>query len=75
MPRSEAQKRADKKYIAKTYKRYAVNVRKEIAETIDAYCAEHNLSGSAAFTNAIRYCIENDIDIAAYTPESEREQR
>lgn len=34
MPRTEAQKRADKKYIAKTYKRIAVNIRLEYMEAI-----------------------------------------
>lgn len=63
MPRSEAQKRADKKYIAKTYKRYAVNARLEFAAVIDEYCRANNLSNSSFFLNAAKYCIDNNIDL------------
>lgn len=62
--RSESQKRADKKYIAKTYKRYAINTRIEYVPMIEKYMNEHNFSSSSSFFNsAVKYIIENDIDI------------
>lgn len=65
MPRSEAQKRADKKYIAKTYKRYAINTRVEYVPTIEKYMSEHNFTSSSSFFNtAVKYIIENNIDIS-----------
>lgn len=65
MPRSEAQKRADKKYIAKTYKRYAINTRLEYVPTIEKYMSEHNFTSSSSFFNtAVKYIIENNIDIS-----------
>ena len=65
MPRSEAQKRVDKKYIAKTYKRYAINTRLEYVPTIEKYMSEHNFTSSSSFFNtAVKYIIENNIDIS-----------
>ncbi len=64
MPRSEAQKRADKKYIAKTYKRCAVNFRREHLEALEKYNAELGIeSDSGIFNAALMYCIENNIDL------------
>ena len=62
--RSEAQKKADKKYIAKTYKRYAVNTRLEYVAKIERYKqAQHIDSDSGIFNAAIMYCIDNDIKL------------
>lgn len=64
MSRTEAQKRADKKYIAKTYKRIAVNTRLEYLPKIEAYKKKNNInSDSGIFNAAMMYCIENDIDL------------
>ncbi len=64
MPRSEAQKRADKKYIAKTYHRYAINTRVEYVDRINEYKQKCGIaSDSGIFNAAIRYCIENNIDL------------
>ena len=64
MPRSEAQKRADKKYNEKTYHRYAVNTRKEYIPVIEEYKAKNGItSDSGIFNAAIKYCIENNIDL------------
>ena len=64
MPRSEAQKRADKKYQMKTYKRYAINTRLEYVPTIEAYMTEHGFtSSSSLFNAAVKYCIENNINL------------
>ncbi len=67
MPRSEAQKRADKKYIAKTYKRIAVNTRLENMPAIENYKKKCNInSDSGIFNAAVMYRIDNDIDLSAY---------
>lgn len=64
MTRSDAQKKADKKYIAKTYKRYAVNTRREFVPRIEQYMAKNGFeSCSSLFNEAVRYIIENDIKI------------
>lgn len=64
MPRSEAQKRADKKYIAKTYHRYAINTRVEYVEQINTYKQQQGFtSDSGIFNAAIMYCIKNNIDL------------
>lgn len=64
MPRSDAQKKADKKYIAKTYRRYAINTRLEYVPKIEKYMSEHDFTSSSSFFNAtVKYIIENDIDI------------
>lgn len=71
MPRSEAQKKADKKYIAKTYKRFAVNTRLEFVKEIEEYKKKNNiLSDSGIFNAAIKYCIENDIKLNAKNTEN-----
>lgn len=70
MPRSEAQKRADKKYIAKTYKRIAVNTRLEYMEAIEEYKSRNGIiSDSGIFNACIMYCIENNIDLSKYKKE------
>lgn len=71
MPRSDAQKKADKKYIAKTYKRYAINTRLEYVPKIEKYMSKHDFTSSSSFFNAaVKYIIENNIDIKS-TKESE----
>lgn len=67
MPRTEAQKRADKKYIAKTYKRIAVNTRLEYMEMIEEYKSQNGITSDSGIFNAcIMYCIENNIDLSNY---------
>ncbi len=44
MPRSEAQKRADKKYKEKTYRNIQAAVKKADYEMIDAYCKKTGIS-------------------------------
>lgn len=60
---SEARIKANAKYAAKTYKRYAVNARLEFATVIDQYCKDHNMSNSGLFLKAVKYCIDNNIDL------------
>lgn len=64
MPRSEAQKKADKKYIAKTYKRFAVNTRLEFVKEIEEYKKFNNIeSDSGIFNAAMKYCIDHNIKL------------
>ncbi len=66
--RSEAQKKADKKY---RYKKLADGTKKQINATIgtedysliDDYCRNNDMSKASLIVKAIRYCIENNIDL------------
>ncbi|MBQ8843137.1 MAG: hypothetical protein IJZ65_10970 [Ruminiclostridium sp.] len=62
MPRSEAQKRADKKYHAKTYKNLQVSVKISDYEAIDEYCKAKNISKANMIVNSVKYCMENGIE-------------
>lgn len=44
MPRTDAQKRADAKYHAKTYKSFTVNMRIPEYEALDEYCRNVGIS-------------------------------
>ena len=63
MPRSEAQKRADKKYHEKTYKTFTINAKIEEYEKINQYCIDHNISRSKLLLNAALYVIDHNIKI------------
>lgn len=69
MPRSEAQKRADKKYHDKKYRTFSVNAKVDEYEMIAKYCEKNGISKNALLLNSARYCIENNIDLK--TKESE----
>ncbi len=61
---SDARLRANAKYNAKTYHRYAINTRLEYVDRIDEYKQKCGIaSDSGIFNAAIRYCIENNIDL------------
>lgn len=60
---SPARLKANAKYAAKTYKRYAVNARLEFAAVIDEYCDKHKISNSGLFLNAVKYCLDNGVDL------------
>lgn len=59
--RSEAQKRADKKYHAKTYKNLQVSVKISDYNEIDEYCKKNDISKAAMIVNSVKYCMENNI--------------
>ncbi len=63
MPRSEAQKRADKKYHDKKYKTFSVNAKLEEYAMITEYCTQKGISKNSLALNSIKYCIENNIDL------------
>lgn len=60
MARSEAQKRADKKYHAKTYKELRAQTKIVDFELIDNYCKLKNISKTRFITNACKYFIAAD---------------
>jgi len=62
--RSEAQKRADKKYYAKNYKNLQVSVKISDYNDIDEYCKKNNISKANLIVNSVKYCIENNIDLS-----------
>lgn len=64
MAQSKAHIKANAKYNAKTYKRYAVNTRLEYVEAIEKYKAEQGIaSDSGIFNAAVMYCIKNNVDL------------
>lgn len=63
MPRTEAQKKADAKYHAKTFKAFTVNVKIEDYNSITEYCNTNNISKTKALLNAFDYCIKNGISL------------
>ncbi len=63
MPRSEAQKRADKKYHEKTYKTFTVNAKFDEYDKISEYCSTNDMSKAQLLLKAAMYCIENNIDL------------
>ncbi len=66
--RSEAQKKADKKY---RQKKLTDGTKKQINATldiddynmIDDYCKVNDMSKASLIVNAVKYCIENDINL------------
>lgn len=66
--RSDAQKKADKKY---RYKKLTDGTKKQINATLniddynmlDNYCEELDMSKASLIVKAVRYCKENDIDL------------
>jgi len=66
--RSEAQKKADKKYRQKklsdgTKKQINATLDTEIYNMFDNYCKDNEISKASFITNAIKYCIENNINL------------
>ena len=63
---TEAQKRAKRKYLDKTYKNLAIRIRPENVQLIDNYCKSIGLSKAATIVNAIKYLIENNVNLAEW---------
>ena len=60
---TEAQKRAKKKYMDKTYKNLAIHTRPENVQLIDNYCQSIGMSKASTIVNAIKYCVANNINL------------
>ncbi|MBP3857309.1 MAG: hypothetical protein IK990_17025 [Ruminiclostridium sp.] len=66
MPRSEAQKRAEKKYQQSEkfqYTTIAARLKKDMAAQIQKTAEEKGLSVSRYLLLSAKYCMENNIDI------------
>lgn len=61
--RTEAQKRADKKYKEKTYKTFSVNARITEYEIIDKFCTDNNISKNQLLLKSAMYCISHKIPL------------
>ena len=59
--RTEAQKRADKKYKEKTYKTFSVNARIAEYEIIEKFCTDNNISKNQLLLKSALYCISHKI--------------
>lgn len=65
MARSEAQKRADKKYAAKKYSSKTVRLDKEYNEKVFIpYIKKLEMSENGFIVKSIKYCIDNNIDLS-----------
>jgi len=62
--RSEAQKKADKKYNSKrTTVHLGISIKPEDYNFIDNYSKDNNISKAQLIIKAVRYCIEHDIKL------------
>ena len=61
--RTEAQKRADKKYKEKTYKTFSVNAKFAEYETIEKFCTDNNISKNQLLLKSALYCISHKIPL------------
>lgn len=61
--RTEAQKRADKKYKEKNYKTFSVNAKIADYEKIEKYCNNNNISKAQLLLKAAMYIIDNNIAV------------
>lgn len=61
--KTEAQKRAEAKYKAKTYRPFTVNPRIEEYEKINEYCEKNGISKAKLVLKSALYCIDNNIDL------------
>ena len=73
MPRSEAQKRADKKYHEKKYRTFSVNAKIDEYEMIEEYCKKNGISKNSLLLNSAKYCIENNIDLKKQKNDGEQQ--
>ena len=61
--RTDAQKRADKKYHEKTYKTFTVNAKIAEYEKIEKYCQDKSISKAQLLLKAAMYIIDNNIAV------------
>lgn len=58
MALTEAQRRANDKYIKENYRQVKLSMPKEEAEALDRYCAEHGLTKAGFIRQAIKEKME-----------------
>jgi len=60
MALSASQRKANDKYIKENYKQVKLSMPKEEAETLEAYCAAHNLTKAGFIRTAIKEKMQRD---------------
>ena len=65
---SEARKKANRKYAAKTYKNLQVSVKISDYNEIDEYCKKNDISKATMIVNSVKYCMKNNIDLSDKDP-------
>ena len=60
---SKAHIKASNKYNKANYKQLKANVKPDEYKMVDDYCKNNNISKAALIINAIKYCIDNNIDL------------
>ena len=68
MALSEARKRANAKYNAKSYERLGIDVKKGERNKLKQYAEQKEISLNKFVCNCVSHCIENDIDVSAAKP-------
>ena len=61
--RTEAQKRAEKKYKEKTYKTISIAAKFDEYAIIEKYCNDNNISRNKFLLSAAAYVIDNNIKL------------
>ena len=61
--KSEAKKRADKKYHDKTYKTISIAAKFDEYAIIEKYCNDNNISKNKFLLSAAAYIIDNNIKL------------
>lgn len=64
MPSSKAAIKASNKYNKANYKKIQANIKPDDYNIIDTYCKTNNISKSQIIVNAIKYCINNNVDLS-----------
>ena len=62
--RTEAQKKASRKYDVKNYKIISCRIKIQDIDKYIEYATKYGVSMNGAFTSCINYCINNNIDIS-----------
>ena len=65
---SEARKRANAKYNAKSYERLGIDVKKGERNKLKQYAEQKEISLNKFVCNCVSHCIENYIDVSAAKP-------
>lgn len=60
---SKAHIKASNKYNKENYKKIQANIKPADFAIIEDYCKDTGLSKATVIVNAIKYCIENNIDL------------
>ena len=68
MALSEARKRANAKYNAKTYERLGIDVKKGERDKLKQYAELKETSLNNFVCRCVSHCIENDIDVSNAKP-------